>query len=135
MIPSRRCYLLLAAGGLGAALLDIFTNRQVSLNFLRVYNFVLLIATVVDASQIKDNAVEVSREEIQKLSVGRDNAIALKITSQNKAIPSASFAIARIRDAYPPEFQVDKDTIEIELPANSVSEQTYIIHPDSPWGI
>jgi len=131
MIPSRRCYILLAAGGLGAALLDILTNRQASLNFLRIYNFVLLVATVVDASQVKDNAIEVSREEIQKLSVGRDNSIALKITSKNKAI-------ARIRDAYPSEFQVDKDTVEIELPANSVSEQTYIIYPDRrgeyEWG-
>ena len=131
MIPSQRCYLLLAAGGVGAALLDMFTNRQVSLNFLRIYNLALLIATVADASGVKSNAVEVSREEIGKLSVGRDNPIALKIISKQKAI-------ARIRDAYPPEFRVDKDTLEVELPANSVGEQTYIIHPDRrgeyEWG-
>ena len=131
MIPSQRCYLLLAAGGVGAALLDMFTNRQVSLNFLRIYNLALLIATVADASGVKSNAVEVSREEIGKLSVGRDNPIALKIISKQKAI-------ARIRDAYPPEFRVDKDTLEVELPANSVSEQTYTIHPDRrgeyEWG-
>ena len=131
MIPSRRCYFLLAAGGVGAALLDILTNRQVSLNFLRIYNFVLLVMTIVDASQVKSNAVEVSRKEIGKLSVGRDNPIALKIVSKQKAI-------ARIHDAYPVEFLVDKDTIEIELPPNSISEQTYIIHPNRrgeyEWG-
>ena len=131
MIPSKRCYVLLTVGGVSAALLDILFDRQISLNFLRVYNLVLLVATVVDASGVKSNAVEISREEIGKLSVGRDNSIALKITSQNKAI-------ARIRDAYPPEFQVDKDTLKVELPANSVSEQTYIIHPDRrgeyEWG-
>ena len=132
MIPSRRCYVLLAAGGLGAALLDVFTARQISLNFLRIYNFVLLVATVIDASQVKGNAIEVSRAEIGKLSVGRDNPIALKIISKT------SRAIARIRDSYPTIFQVDKETLEIQLPANSISEQTYIIHPDRrgeyEWG-
>lgn len=132
MIPSRRCYFLLAAGGLGAVVLDIFASRQVSLNFLRVYNFALLVSTVADASQVKNNAIEVSRQEIGKLSVGRDNPIALKIISKT------SKAIARIRDTYPAQFQVDQDTLEINLPANSVSEQTYIIRPNRrgeyEWG-
>ncbi|NJK57682.1 MAG: DUF58 domain-containing protein [Pleurocapsa sp. SU_5_0] len=132
MIPSRRCYALLAFGGLSAALLDILINRQVSLNFLRVYNFSLLVATIIDASQVKNSAVEVTRKEIGKLSVGRDNAIALQIKSGQEK------AIAQIRDAYPPEFRVDRDTLEVNLPANSVTEETYIIHPNCrgeyTWG-
>ncbi len=78
MIPSRRCYVLLSIGGVSAALLDILINRQVSLNFLRVYNFALLILTVVDASQVKASAVKVTRQKIARLSVGRDNSIKLK---------------------------------------------------------
>jgi uncharacterized protein (DUF58 family) len=132
MIPSRRCYILLTIGGVSAALLDVLVNRQVSLNFLRIYNFSLLIATIVDASQVKASAVEVKRQEIQRLSVDRDNAIALELKSGQRK------ATAQIRDAYPPEFKVNKDTIEVNLPANSVSEQTYLIHPDSrgeyAWG-
>ena len=132
MIPSRRCYVCLAIGGVGAAILDIFATRQASLNFLRAYDFILLIATIIDASQVKSNAIEVERTEISKLSVGRDNLIELKITS------GQSKAIAHIRDAYPTEFSVDRDTIEVNLPANSVSEQTYIVHPDRrgefEWG-
>jgi uncharacterized protein (DUF58 family) len=132
MIPSRRCYTLLAIGGLSAALLDILINRQVSLNFLRIYNFSLLVATIIDASQVKNNAVEVTRQEIGKLSVGRDNAIALKIKS------GQSKAIAQVRDAYPPEFAVDKGTLEVNLPANSLKEEIYTIHPDHrgeySWG-
>jgi uncharacterized protein (DUF58 family) len=132
MIPSRRCYALLTIGGLSAALLDILINRQVSLNFLRVYNFGLLVATILDASQVKNSAVAVTRQEIGKLSVGRDNAIALQIKSGSEK------AIARIRDAYPPEFIVDRDTLEVNLAANSVREETYIIHPnhrgDYTWG-
>ncbi|MEM8676609.1 MAG: DUF58 domain-containing protein [Cyanobacteria bacterium P01_G01_bin.67] len=132
MIPSRRCYLLLATGGLGAALLDILINRQVSLNFLRIYNFALLVGTIIDASQVKANAVVILRQSVPRLSVGKDNPITLQITSGKEQ------AIAQIRDAYPQNFTVDRDIIEIQLPANSVSEQTYLIRPDSrgeyQWG-
>ena len=132
MIPSKRCYILLAAGGVSAAVLDLVFNRQVSFNFLWIYNCTLLVATIVDASLVKNNAIKVEREEIPKLSVGRDNSIKLKITSDKNQ------AIAEIRDAYPTEFTVDKNTLAINLSPNSVSEQTYIIYPDRrgeyEWG-
>ena len=132
MIPSRRSYVLLSVGGVGAALLDILVNRQVSLNFLRLYNFALLIAAIADAAWVKSNAIEVAREEIDRLSVGRDNPIKLNIKS------GKSKAIALIRDAFPLEFAVDKDTLEVNLPARSFDERTYTISPDSrgeyEWG-
>ena len=131
MIPSRRCYVLLAIGGIGAALLDILSDRSFSLNFLRIYNFLLLVATVADASQIKKSAIEVTRQKIDRLSVGRDNPIALNIKSGDRVV-------ARIGDSFPQEFQVDRDTLEVNLAANSTSEQTYTIHPHSrgeyEWG-
>ena len=68
---------------------------------------------------------------LEVLQEARRVLIKLKITSQQRAI-------VRIRDAYPPEFTADRDTIEIDLPANSVSESTYTIHPHSrgayQWG-
>ena len=132
MIPSRRCYVLLSIGGVSAALLDILVNRQVSLNFLGIYDFALLVATIADASGVKFNAIEVVRQKIDRLSVGRDNPIELQIQSgKNKAT-------ALIRDAFAQNFRVDKDTLEVNLPANSVSDWAYIIHPDSrgeyEWG-
>ena len=130
MIPSRRCYVLLGIGGVSAALLDTLFNLQISFGFLWSYNCILAIATVVDAAGVKANAVEVTRAEINRLSVGRDNPIELKISSRK--------AIARIKDAYPQEFEVDRDTIEINLPANTTDKQTYTIYPDSrgeyEWG-
>ncbi len=132
MIPSRRCYVLLSIGGVSAALLDILVNRQVSLNFLGIYDFALLVAIIADASEVKSNAIEVVRQPIDRLSVGRDNSIELQIQSgKNKAT-------AIIRDAFTQNFRVDKDTLEVNLPANSVSDWAYIIHPDSrgeyEWG-
>lgn len=132
MIPSRRCYVLLTVGGLTAALLDVPLDRQVSLNFLRIYDFALLIATIIDASQIKKSAVEVTRREIQRLSIGRDNPIELKVKSGGQK------AIVRLRDAFPQQFTVDTDILEVNLPPNSTEELKYIIHPDSrgeyEWG-
>ncbi|MEL6493538.1 MAG: DUF58 domain-containing protein [Cyanobacteria bacterium J06623_7] len=132
MIPSQRCYVLLAAGGIGAACLDLLFTRQISLNFLRVYNFVLLVTVIIDASQVKNNALKVERVEIPKLSVGRDNPIEFKL------VAGAERAIAKIRDAYPTEFRVDKNTLEVDLPAHGISEQAYIVHPDCrgeyEWG-
>ncbi len=132
MIPSRRCYVLLSIGGVSAALVDALINRQVSINFLGIYDFALLMATIADASGVKSNAIEAIRQPIDRLSVGRDNPIELKVQSgKNKAT-------ALIRDAFPQEFTVNKDTLEVDLPANSVSDRAYIIHPDSrgeyEWG-
>ena len=109
MIPSRRCYVLLTVGGLTATLLDMLANRQVSLNFLQFYNFALLVATIADASRVKKSAIEVTRQEIQRLSVGRDNPIELHVKS------GSSTVIAHICDAYPQQFTVDTD-IEVNLP-------------------
>ena len=81
MIPSLRCYVLLGIGGVGAALLDTLVNRQISLGFLGSYNLLLAIATIADAAGVKANAIEVTRLEINRLSVGRDNPIELKIRS------------------------------------------------------
>lgn len=132
MIPSRRCYVLLSIGGVGAALTDILVNRQVSLNFLRIYNFALVIATIADASQVKSGAIAVERHKIDRLSVGRENPIKLKIQSGTQK------AIALLRDGFPQEFKVDQDTLEVNLPANSTREEAYIISPDSrgeyEWG-
>ena len=130
MIPSRRCYLLLTIGGVGTAILDILFDRSFSLNFLITYNFVLFVATVADAARVKKSAIEVTRQKIDRLSVGRDNPIALSIKGDR--------VIARIRDSFPQEFQVDRNTMEVNLAANSISEQTYTIHPHSrgeyEWG-
>ena len=62
----------------------------------------------------------------------RDNPITLQIQS------SDGRANARLRDAFPQEFTVDTDTLEVDLPPNSTEELQYIIQPNSrgayEWG-
>jgi len=123
---------LLSIGGLSAAVLDILVNRQVSLGFLRLYNFALIVATVADASQVKKNAIAVTRQKVERLSVGRANLIEFKIKSGGEK------AIAQIRDSFPSEFVVDQDTLDVKVPAQSFNDVSYTISPDSrgeyEWG-
>ena len=132
MIPSRRCYFLLLIGGANAFLLAAFVNQEVSFNFLRLYNLVLLGLTLADVSRIKTSAVEVKRYPLDRLSVDRDNLIRLAIKSSNDK------ASVRIKDYYPQQFSVSTDTLQVTLPPNTTEELTYTINPDSrgeyEWG-
>ena len=132
MIPSKRCYFLLLVGGINSFLLAALVDREVSFNFLYLYNLVILGLTLADVSQIKTNAVEVKRYPLDKLSVGRDNLIRLAIKSFNNK------ASVRIKDFYPPQFSVSTDTLQATLPPNTTEELTYTINPDSrgeyEWG-
>ena len=132
MIPSRRCYFLLLLGGANAFILAALVNQEVSFNFLRLYDLILLGLTLADVSRIKTSAVEVKRYPLDKLSVGRDNLIRLAITSFNNK------ASVKIKDFYPPQFSVSTDTLQTTLPSNTTEELTYTINPDSrgeyEWG-
>ena len=55
MIPSKRCYFLLLVGGINSFLLAALVDREVSFNFLYLYNLVILGLTLADVSQIKTN--------------------------------------------------------------------------------
>ncbi|MDJ0687171.1 MAG: DUF58 domain-containing protein [Xenococcaceae cyanobacterium MO_188.B32] len=132
MIPSKRCYFLLLVGSINSFLLAALVDREVSFNFLRLYNLLLLGLTLADVSQIKTNAVEVKRYPLDKLSVGRDNLIRLVIKSFNNK------ASVKIKDFYPPQFSVSTDTLQATLPPNTTEKLTYTINPDSrgeyEWG-
>ena len=132
MIPSRRCYLLLLIGGANAFLLAALVDREVSFNFLYLYNFILLGLTLADVSRIKASAVEVQRYSLDKLSVGRDNLVRLGIKSGNDK------ATIQIKDYYPQQFSVSTATLQAQLPPNTAEELTYTINPNSrgehEWG-
>ena len=132
MIPSRRCYFLLLIGGANAFLLAALVNQEISFNFLRLYNLILLGLTLADVSKIKNSAVEVQRHPLDRLSVGRDNLIRLVIKSSHRK------ASVQIKDYYPQQFSVSTNTLQVKLPPNTTEELTYTINPDSrgayKWG-
>ncbi|GAB4533357.1 MAG: DUF58 domain-containing protein [Pleurocapsa sp.] len=119
-------------GGIGAFVLDIWFSRDISLGCLQIYNFALLILTVLDVSRLKDKTVEVRRYSLDRLSVGKDNLVRLQVKSGNTG------AKIRLKDHYPSQFAVSTDTLETYLSPNTTEELTYTINPDTrgeyEWG-
>jgi uncharacterized protein (DUF58 family) len=132
MIPAQRCYLLLFLGLAIALVLALLIDRQVSILGTLIYDTIILLLTFVDGATVKANAVEVERYKIDKLSVGRDNLIKIKIGSQQQK------SVIRLRDYYPQQFSVSTDILETTLAPNTTVELSYTIHPDSrgeyTWG-
>ena len=132
MIPSRFVYLLLLLGIAIAIIFAIIFGQEVSLITTLLFDSVVLGLTIWDGLRVKTNRVEVTRHELQRLSIGRDNPVILSVRSQNQA------AKIRLRDSYPLDFAVSTPTLEASLAPNSSEELTYTVHPDRrgeyQWG-
>ena len=126
-----RCYLLLLIGFPLAFILAIFLNNQTSILITTIYDLVILFLTLVDGIGVNKNKVEITRNPLTRLSVGRDNIVSLQVTSQQPAT-------IEIKDDYPQQFPVSPLTIQATIPANTTEELTYKIHPVSrgeyQWG-
>ena len=132
MIPSRFVYLLLLLGIAIAIIFAIIFGQEVSLITTLLFDSVVLGLTIWDGLRVKTNRVEVTRHELQRLSIGRDNPVILSVRSQNQK------AKIRLRDSYPLDFAVSTPTLQASLASNSSEELTYTVHPDRrgeyQWG-
>jgi uncharacterized protein (DUF58 family) len=85
----------------------------------------------------------VSRQPLERLSIGRDNPVVLCLESQRSAQ-------IQLRDAYPPQFAVSAPLLSTTVLSHAPQELTYTIHPTqrgefhwgdvqvrqlSPWGL
>ena len=131
MLPTFRCYLLLVIGFPLAFVLANLINNQISILITIIYDLVILLLTLLDAIGVNKNKVEITRNPLTRLSVGRDNIVSLQLTSQQPAT-------IEIKDDYPQQFPVSHSTIQATIPANTTEELTYTIHPVSrgeyQWG-
>jgi uncharacterized protein (DUF58 family) len=132
MLPASRCYFLLILGVAIAFLLALFINQQVSILGTLFYDAIVLGFTFADALRLKPHRVEVSRLLLQRLSIGRDNAVKLLVKAGDRP------AKILIRDYYPLEFQVSESILQATLTPNSSQELTYQVFPKSrgefEWG-
>ncbi|MBF2028769.1 MAG: DUF58 domain-containing protein [Oscillatoriales cyanobacterium C42_A2020_001] len=139
MIPSRRVYLWLVGGtiaGMIAATLggDFINPRLLGWSILATLGFdaVVLLAMAIDGFSTRAHRVTVTRDSLQRLSIGRDNPV--KLTVQTSDRP----AIIQIRDNYPQAFQVSEATHTLSLSAQKTQEITYTAMPfqrgEYKWG-
>ncbi|MFW9261597.1 DUF58 domain-containing protein [Nostoc sp. CALU 546] len=139
MVPSRRVYLLLVLGiaisttGYAyAPILFLFPTIRATIVITVLFDAIVLGLMIVDGLRVRRSRVQITRELPSRLSIGRDNPVVLKVTSQN------TNAQIEIRDYYPTGFGVSAPALSAIVPSNSTEELTYTVHPtqrgEFPWG-
>ncbi len=132
MVPSKRVYLLLLLGIAIALILSFFLTIFATIAITLLFDVVVLLFMVADGLQARRYRVQISRELPPRLSIGRDNPVILKVTSQN------ANAQIHIRDYYPTGFGVSAPALEATIPSNSTQQLTYTVNPtqrgEFPWG-
>ncbi|MGI0494652.1 DUF58 domain-containing protein [Alkalinema pantanalense CENA528] len=128
MIPTLRVYGLLILGVAITTLLALLWPGQAGLGLalllLLLYDFAVLGAVVIDGLRSRSQRVEVMRQPISRLSIGRDNPITLTVRAKNRE------AIVQIRDAYPQShFTISQDTLEARLAPQESQDLTYQAKP------
>ncbi|MBD2181366.1 DUF58 domain-containing protein [Planktothrix sp. FACHB-1355] len=132
MIPSGRVYLLLILGIAIALFLSSVYSVSTGILGTLLFDVIVLGLTIVDAVSTWTRRVEITRHPLGRLSIGRDNPIALSVKTGKRP------AKLIIRDYYPIEFGVSTPLLQISLPRNSSQELTYTVHPthrgEYSWG-
>jgi uncharacterized protein (DUF58 family) len=137
MTPTRKLYGLLALGGVIATILEALDPSgnlfTVSLTAMLGFNGAVLAVMVLDWAQVSEaNRAIVRRDSLPRLSIGRNNPVALQVSA-----PKAP-ARLQIFDRYPPEFGEIPMPLGVDLPAEMAKQVTYQVFPtqrgEYRWG-
>ena len=132
MIPAQRLYYLLWLGMAFALLLATVFSVEFSIRVTLLYDLILISIALWDGNRVKPDRVELTRNHLFKLSIGRDNPVVLSVKSGNKS------AQILIKDYYPPQFPVSTENFRLSVAANSQQDLIYTIKPNQrgefEWG-
>ena len=141
MTPTARIYGLLAVGGIVAAALNGLAPDSASVAtavwpMLLIDSGVLLLMLVDGLLVTPPRRPTIERESLQRLSIGRDNAVTLQIKTK------ATQANLQIYDQYPADLTLAGHAIPMPLralcPAKTAQTLTYTVHPrqrgEFKWG-
>jgi uncharacterized protein (DUF58 family) len=131
-IPSGRTLWLLAGGGLVTTIFAILIPTPqgigIAANITCVWYALILLLSGIDAGRSKVDRVQVNREQLGKLSIGRDNLVTLTLQSIASSSKSRQFSY-QIRDGLPAELAVNSEPIAGKLAAGTTQTVTYPVHP------
>lgn len=122
MIPSRRLYGLLILGLAIAAVLAAFWSKEVSLLSTLAFDSLVLSLAIWDSRRLRSDRVQITRQPMPRLSIGRHNPVVL-------SVQAGQTAEIQVRDYYPSEFAVSQTPLQASLPNNSNQELTYTVCP------
>ncbi len=147
MIVTQRLYLLLVAGIAIAAgvagILDPEIRLIESLKITFGFDFAVLVIAFLDARHVKSRRVEVTRQQLSRLSINRDNSVNLIVKVPEKIKENT---IVTISDSYPPSFDSSQKILSTSINSsinfkdepNRTQELTYTVRPFSrgefSWG-
>lgn len=135
MIPARRTYgLLLLCGAIGVLLASVWdgeTRLVAVFLFMGLLDAIVLGVMIWDGSRARARRAEVTRQPLQRLSIGRDNPIVVTV------VPSEAATI-QIRDNAPVDFGIPPAPLQTNPNSPAVQELTYSVHPtrrgEYDWG-
>ena len=137
MIPTLRTYLLLIFVGLLATAVAALWRGENAVGWaaglMLLLDLGILIAALIDAWAGRNDRVNVERQAIGRLSIGRDNTVTLVVQAGGRS------ADLQIRDAYPLDhFTVSTETLTSTLAPHESTSLTYTAKPTLrgtyPWG-
>lgn len=134
MVPSRRTYGLLLIGmAIAVMLASVLPNASrsvISMLFVLIFDGVVLALAVIDSLRVQ--RVKVKRQELARLSIGRDNLVSLTVEAGKQA------AEIEIQDTYPIAFSVSTMPLAAKLEPQTSQELSYTVHPthrgEYHWG-
>ncbi|NDJ15739.1 DUF58 domain-containing protein [Myxacorys almedinensis] len=124
MLPSRRTYSLLLLGlAIAPALAFLFPSRlAIAVLGVLLFDGMVLAIAALDSRRVNAHRVTVTRHELSRLSIGRDNLVSLTVDSTRPAVIA-------LYDHYPLSFTVSTMPLAATLSANSTQVLSYTVHP------
>ena len=130
-IPSAKTLWLLAGGGLVSTLIAVLVPEQgIGIGLVLTFGWysIVLILAGIDAWSSKGDRVQVSREELGKLSITRDNPVTLTIQAGKSGGKSRQFSY-QIQDGVPQDLPGTPQLISGRLESGNIQTTTYTVHP------
>ncbi|MEA5535167.1 DUF58 domain-containing protein [Crocosphaera sp. XPORK-15E] len=124
MIPAIRLYLLLLFGLIIGGLSAMIFKPQSSVFFILIFDSIILGLGIWDSQQVKKYQVQITRNPLYRLSIGRDNLVELLVKNSDRN------AQIIIKDSYPLDFLVSTNTLKSVLSPNSNQTLSYTIYPN-----
>ncbi len=140
-VPAQRTYWLFLLVAAIATLIAMFVSETiripVSVIAILLGDLSILVIAFWDAKRVQRDRVQVSRHDLARLSIGRDNPVLITVRSGRGSHAHQQFTI-QIRDNYPQAFGTSAESLATLLPANSTQDLTYTVCPwrrgEYDWG-